>query len=130
MPTYRVFVYGTLKRGEPNAHIMSNPKTGKHKFVGGAVTKEAYPLFVAGQWNIPFMLGEEGKGFRIHGELYDVDEAKLKALDTLEGHPTVYQRTLRPVIPDGKNANDDDAVEEVWMYTLKSEVVKSNDNLI
>lgn len=57
-----VFVYGTLKKGQPNEHIMSNPATGKHIYHGPAQTVDKFPLFVASKYNIPFMLTDKGTG--------------------------------------------------------------------
>ncbi len=34
-----VFVYGTLKAGEPNHHWMTEQENGKHKFVAKGKTK-------------------------------------------------------------------------------------------
>ncbi|PIO52849.1 hypothetical protein TELCIR_25838, partial [Teladorsagia circumcincta] len=58
----RVFVYGTLKRGEPNADVLTNTD-GQYRFVGEGRTKTPYPLIVASKYNIPFVLNEPGKGY-------------------------------------------------------------------
>lgn len=57
-----VFSYGTLKSGEPNFAVMNNPKTGKSTFVGVGETVNRYPLVVASQYAVPFLLLVEGKG--------------------------------------------------------------------
>lgn len=54
---YLVFVYGTLKHGEPNSHFLENAK-----YVSEAVTNEKYPLVIASQYNIPFALNKPGMG--------------------------------------------------------------------
>ena len=41
-----VFVYGTLKRGEPNHHWMDEEGNGKAEFVGEGETLERYNSFV------------------------------------------------------------------------------------
>jgi gamma-glutamylaminecyclotransferase len=108
-----VFVYGTLKKGQPNEHIMSNPETGKHKYIGPAETVDKFPLFVASKYNIPFMLTEKGTGFRIHGELYEVDNLKVIALDLLEGYPEFYIRNKFPV------EKENGEIIEAWIYQLR-----------
>ncbi|KAE9416651.1 hypothetical protein Angca_006788, partial [Angiostrongylus cantonensis] len=59
---FRVFVYGTLKRGEPNADVITNT-AGRYRFIGEGRTKVPYPLIVASRYNIPFVLNEPGKGY-------------------------------------------------------------------
>ena len=66
-PPHAVFVYGTLKKGEPNEHVMTNPETGKHTFVSAAQMVDKYPLIVASKYNIPFLLNRKGEGFVISG---------------------------------------------------------------
>ncbi|VDO69844.1 unnamed protein product [Onchocerca flexuosa] len=60
--TALVFVYGTLKRGEPNAAILADPATGTQRFVGTGKTVNAFPLIIASQFNIPFCLNKPGIG--------------------------------------------------------------------
>ena len=63
MAMTRVFVYGTLKRGLPNHHLLNEPsKNGVARFVGGARLEKKYPLVVHGRYNVPCLLPEEGKG--------------------------------------------------------------------
>jgi gamma-glutamylaminecyclotransferase len=38
MASHLVFVYGTLKRGEPNHGWMTDPENGTHSFVGEGST--------------------------------------------------------------------------------------------
>lgn len=90
----RVFVYGTLKKGQPNHFRMFAGTNGKAEFLASAVTAEKYPLVIAGRHNIPFLLNIPGRGRRVHGEIYRVDDAMLRFLDDFEGVPAMYQRTL------------------------------------
>ncbi|ETN76466.1 AIG2-like family protein [Necator americanus] len=59
----RVFVYGTLKRGEPNANVISETE-GKYRFIGVGRTKTPYPLVIGSKYNIPFVINEPGKGHK------------------------------------------------------------------
>lgn len=59
---YLVFVYGTLKLGEPNHNVMTDPKTGSYEFVSAGKTIEKFPLIIASKFNIPFLLNDAGKG--------------------------------------------------------------------
>lgn len=90
----RVFVYGTLKKGQPNYYRMFDDSNGKTEFLASACTAQKYPLVIAGEHNVPFLLNVPGQGHRVHGEIYKVDDQMLKFLDAFEGVPTMYQRTL------------------------------------
>uniref|UniRef100_A0A4W6DHR1 Gamma-glutamylaminecyclotransferase n=2 Tax=Lates calcarifer TaxID=8187 RepID=A0A4W6DHR1_LATCA len=90
----RVFVYGTLKKGQPNYFRMFDGTNGKAEFLASAFTTDKYPLVIAGKYNIPFLLKIPGQGHRVHGEIYKVDDRMLRFLDDFEGVPTMYQRTL------------------------------------
>ena len=57
-----VFVYGTLKPGEYNHHLISEETFGKSNFRGIGVTLEKWPLVIAGRYNTPYLLDCKGKG--------------------------------------------------------------------
>ncbi|XP_066542678.1 gamma-glutamylaminecyclotransferase C-like [Hoplias malabaricus] len=88
-----IFVYGTLKKGQPNHSRMLDVANGKAEFLSHAHTVEKYPLVIAGKYNIPFLLNVPGKGQQVQGEIYRVDDKMLEFLDRFEGCPKMYQRT-------------------------------------
>uniref|UniRef100_A0A3B4G4K8 Gamma-glutamylaminecyclotransferase n=1 Tax=Pundamilia nyererei TaxID=303518 RepID=A0A3B4G4K8_9CICH len=90
----RVFVYGTLKKGQPNNYRMFDSNNGKAEYLGSAFTSQKYPLVITTEDNIPFLLNIPGQGHRVHGEIYKVDDQMLKFLDDFESVPTLYQRTV------------------------------------
>lgn len=90
----RVFVYGTLKKGQPNYYRMFDSANGKAEFLASACTTQNYPLVIAGRYNIPFLLHIPGQGHKVQGEIYKVDDKMLKFLDDFEAVPAMYQRTL------------------------------------
>jgi gamma-glutamylaminecyclotransferase len=78
-----LFVYGTLRRGEPN-----HPKLGGARFVGMARTQPRYDLVDFG--GFPALL-EHGRTSVI-GELYEVPAEHVSELDAFEDVPTLYER--------------------------------------
>lgn len=58
----KVFVYGTLKSGEPNHHWLTDLENGHASFVGAGKTIAKYPLVIASKYNIPFLLDVPGQG--------------------------------------------------------------------
>lgn len=89
-----VFVYGTLKRGQPNHKVLLDGTNGCAAFQGRGRTVEPYPLVIAGEHNIPRLLNLPGQGQCVVGEIYAVDEQMLRFLDEFEGCPDMYQRML------------------------------------
>jgi len=93
-----VFVYGTLKSNEPNhSVILTSEGCGESVLVGRGLTRECFPLVIASRYNIPYLLDAPGRGSRIHGQIYRVDDDKLRVLDILEGVPDHYVRRQVPV---------------------------------
>lgn len=125
----RVFVYGTLMRGQPNHFLMQNADNGEAKYVGIGQLQDKRPLVIATPYNIPFLLDVTGKGENVTGEVFDVDDKMLEVLDELEGHPDFYQREILPFTftKDSK----DDAIEgssgSAGVYLLKEFNVKMVD---
>ncbi|MBS0242725.1 MAG: gamma-glutamylcyclotransferase, partial [Proteobacteria bacterium] len=107
-PHHAMFVYGTLKRGFPNHHYMDGAT-----FIAPATTVEKYPLLVGGNWFTPYLLPEAGTGHRVKGELWQVPEHMMPALDKLESvHlPNGYRRVEIDVLADGQTA-----ATKAWTY--------------
>ena len=57
-----VFLYGSLKIGQPKEYIMKNKENGEAQFISKAITVEKWPLVVESQYGIPFLLGRQGRG--------------------------------------------------------------------
>lgn len=89
----KVFVYGTLKNGQPNHYWLTEKKHGAAHFIETGTTQTKFPLIVASQYNVPFLLSAPGTGHYIKGEIYSVDEEMMKHLDELEDYPQLYDRT-------------------------------------
>lgn len=101
MPSFlKVFVYGTLKRGEPNSKWLTNVENGYSKFLTNGKTSEKYPLIIGTRYNIPFLLNNPGVGNNIVGEVYEIDELMFSRLDVLEDYPAFYSRDIRIIETD------------------------------
>lgn len=79
----RVFVYGTLRRGEAYAGEMRGLT-----YLGAGWTQPIYSMVDCGAW--PAML-EDGTT-AIYGELYEATIRQIEALDRFEGVPHLYLR--------------------------------------
>ena len=94
-----VFVYGTLKRSEPNHHLIQpGSAAGQSILVGTGQTKNKFPLVIATKYNIPHLLDAVGTGSFVTGEIYSVDQSMLENLDILEGIPKHYQRRTESIL--------------------------------
>lgn len=99
----KVFVYGTLMRGEP-AHAL----LGDAQLVGVVRTEPRYTLVLLDGYPGLVDAGDTAVG----GELYQLpdDEARLRELDRYEDAPELYQRELRSF-----------GEHEAWVYLLRPE---------
>ncbi len=73
------FVYGSLKEGFPNTH--NNPGV---RVPGQFRTRERLPLFLLGEGQVPCLVLSPGVGHQVKGEVYEVQEQSLVAMDRLE----------------------------------------------
>ncbi|XP_050358695.1 putative gamma-glutamylcyclotransferase CG2811 isoform X2 [Nymphalis io] len=117
--SYKVFVYGTLKRNEPNHHWLTNPDNGVGQFINEGRTKTKYPLIIGTKYNIPFLLHSPGDGHNVKGEIYEVDDTMLSKLDILEDHPNYYVREIDDVIVNKDPSSEEETVK-CWIYFLKN----------
>ncbi|XP_058053860.1 putative gamma-glutamylcyclotransferase CG2811 [Anopheles bellator] len=113
-PLRRVFVYGTLKRGEPNHHWLTSVANGEASFVGRGTTVARYPLVIGSRYNIPFLLDVAGQGHNVRGEIYTIDDRMLSRLDVLEDYPRLYERR-----PEEIRQEADGVVITCWIYLLQ-----------
>uniref|UniRef100_A0A2M4CNS9 Gamma-glutamylcyclotransferase family protein n=1 Tax=Anopheles darlingi TaxID=43151 RepID=A0A2M4CNS9_ANODA len=113
----RVFVYGTLKQGEPNHHWLTDVANGTASFVGRGTTVARYPLVIGSRYNIPFLLDVPGRGHQVRGEIYDIDDRMLARLDVLEDYPRLYERRPEAIQSEGKTGGTE--VVSCWIYLLQ-----------
>jgi gamma-glutamylaminecyclotransferase len=76
---YKVFVFGTLKEGFPNFKTNEGSRD-----AGNFLTKNKYPLYLIGDRYVPWLVLDEGVGYQIKGEVYNVSAYDLVEIDKLE----------------------------------------------
>lgn len=79
----KVFVYGTLRTGEANHHLLKGCR-----FVGEWTSLPAYTLHDLGEY--PGAMA--GGHTRLRGEVYEIGAQALDELDRLEECPVHYRR--------------------------------------
>ena len=105
--SHYVFVYGTLKRGFANAHLLDRATC-----LGDFRTLTKYPLVIGGQFHSPYLLDMPNRGANVKGEVYVVDDAILADLDHLENVGVNYSRKIAKV----SSATDRAFVVDVFVY--------------
>ncbi len=95
----RVFVYGTLKRGQRNQHFMRGAE-----YLGRHCTKNIYSMYEFEDYPAVCQRGVHA----ISGEVYHIDDRQFRMLDDLEWYPYFYQRIE---IPTGWG--------DAWMYIVQ-----------
>ena len=90
----RLFVYGTLMRGEPAHDLLE-----RAQMLGVASTETGYALFDMGAFPAMVAFGPTS----VVGEVYAVPAALLAAMDRYEGCPEFYRRR-QVTLSDGSQA--------------------------
>lgn len=90
--SHRVFVYGTLMKGQYNHDRYLRGQ----KYLGRAVL-HGYAMYSLGSY--PGIVSEEGE--KVLGEVYEVNEKTLRRLDRLEDNGRLYTRRTAEVWIDG-----------------------------
>jgi gamma-glutamylcyclotransferase (GGCT)/AIG2-like uncharacterized protein YtfP len=88
----KIFVYGSLKTGYSNHHLLGKAK--------GYPAMAPHLDIYAGP-NYPFAIKGRGRTF---GEVYEINHTALRKLDQLEQHPHDYHRQIIRVILNNGNA--------------------------
>ncbi len=93
-----IFVYGSLKAGFQNFHLNKGVRQ-----PGTFRTRERLPMFLLGDGHVPCLVLAPGSGHQVRGEVYDVDDEVLAAMDGLErlGEPRGYRRVTIDVEATG-----------------------------
>lgn len=90
---HRIFVYGTLKRGDCRHGALAG-----QKFLGDRRTAPRYRIYNVGTY--PGLVDDASSGLSIQGELWEVDDVCLALLDEVEGvAEQQYQRRLIELDP-------------------------------
>lgn len=84
-----LFVYGTLMSGLSNNRLLKNSLQ-----IDTATTEGKLTLLAS---SIPYLVDEKSKSY-VTGEVYEVDEKTLSAIDQLEGHPGWYSRKIISIV--------------------------------
>ena len=108
--SHLVFVFGTLKEGFPNFAINKG-----RRLPGVFLTRDRYPFYLVGERHSPWLVDQPGEGERVVGQVFEVDEVALAAMDALERihEPDGYRRVKIPVAP---NQCDPSASFDVFVY--------------
>jgi gamma-glutamylaminecyclotransferase len=106
-----VFVYGTLKQGFPNHHLLPTSR-----LVGACSTTDRWPLVIGGDWFSPILINDDRSGCEVAGELYSMDDSSLEYLDDLEGVGAPFGFTRIEISVDIMKV-------PVWTYAKPSELV-------
>ncbi|NUP09883.1 MAG: gamma-glutamylcyclotransferase [Polyangiaceae bacterium] len=90
----RLFVYGTLLRGEANHAIVA-----RARFIAEAHTAPMFELLDLGEY--PGLVA--GGARSIAGEVYEIDPEDIAVVDEFEGHPDLFRREMI-ALSDGSSA--------------------------
>ena len=95
-----LFVYGSLKRGFKNEHVLD-----KAKYISKATTVRKFAMYASKGGEYPYLLKDKPLN-NIEGELYKIARKDLlKKIDIFEGSPDYYTRESIEVKSRSFNTN-------------------------
>lgn len=102
MENYYLFVYGTLKKGFGNNHLLHDAD-----YICTAISVDKYNI---SGYGFPCAYpNEDGK--LLQGEIYLLSDKDFINTDMLEGNGSFYNREIRTFISDGKKI-------DAWIYII------------
>jgi gamma-glutamylcyclotransferase (GGCT)/AIG2-like uncharacterized protein YtfP len=101
-----VFVYGSLKRGQANHHVLKGGRWLGTAALAGLALYDLGPF--------PMAIANGDATCSLEGEVYAVGAALLERLDRFEGAPRLYQRQAH-ALADGRT---------VWVYVGRARQVR------
>lgn len=114
--THLVFVYGSLLSGLGNHPVLTDHGSRKR---GNARTAPRYTMLSLGAYPGVTPFGTDA----IVGEVYQVSDRGLAALDRLEGHPRFYRRQMHDVTyGNGRTVR-------AWIYLLGKDYLEGNEQI-
>ncbi|XP_041478395.1 putative gamma-glutamylcyclotransferase CG2811 [Lytechinus variegatus] len=110
-----LFLYGTVKSGQPNHSAIPVDGPGLCKCLGTGRTETKWPLVIATKYNLPFLLDCEGEGYNVQGEVYEIDDDILADIDKKEDQ---YDRRKVKIVMDKMADGSEPTTLECWFYLL------------
>ena len=111
---YLLFIYGTLKRGFPLYHHLS-----EQTFIAEVKTTPCYRMYSHLQSWYPVLISDKNNGLEIEGEVWEVTESCLAKLDQVEGGSFIRQyvdlQAPEPLIV----GRDPQELVETYLYKYK-----------
>ena len=96
----KVFVYGTLRRGESHAQLLREAT-----FLGRYITEPKFTLCDLDEYPAVISWGTT----QISGEVYEISDALLQAIDAYEEYPELFsRRQIRTTFGDA------------WIYLMRA----------
>ncbi len=94
-----LFVYGSLRSGLRNHHMLDNSQ-----YLGEFISEEYFHLIAYETLQFPYLanLPIDKPKTKIKGEIYKVNSRTLKKLDLLESHNDIFQRQEK-IFTNGKD---------------------------
>ncbi len=123
--SHLVFVYGTLRPGQPRSHVLETSSSAIH--IGSAITKDTYHMYAYKGGGFPYLLlesiGGTSEPTKIQGNLWRVPDEILRDLDMIEGHPDHYTRFMTTIdlVLDASEGRIRTEEHEAWVYVCKQD---------
>ena len=119
----KIFVYGNNKRDQVVNHGLDHVE-----YIGKANTINKFDMFNLGGY--PGVAYNLDKGYKILGDLYQVNRDQITDLDDLKGDGIYFERVLEQIFVVGNNPRRNGYLVDAWMYVLSDKPTHLDDSNI
>ena len=114
----KVFFYGTLMKPFHNFLVYVQPliATRQAAFLYQGITTERYPLMVHTDRNVPALYNNEGIGQYVEGEVWEVSDQGIEALDIIEGVSSGFYSTGQIKVSEKEKTGTNAVFDNCYVY--------------
>ena len=107
----KIFVYGNNKKDQITSNSIDHVE-----YIGKAETINKFDMHGLGGY--PGLTYNLDKGYKVIGDLYQVNREQITILDDLKGDGVFFERVLEQIFVVGNNPHRNGYNVNAWMYVL------------
>ena len=114
----KVLFYGTLMKPFHNFLVYVQPLIASKQatFLYQGITTERYPLMVHTERNVPALYNNKHLGQYVEGEVWEISDQGIEALDIIEGVSGGFYSTGQIEVTQKEKSGSDIIIDDCYVY--------------